>query len=51
MEFEFVRWVNEPADRGRVIHELNCSIYKEFNKAGIEIPVPQGDVPIHNARD
>lgn len=51
LEFELLCWANRPADRGLVTHELNCSIYKEFCKAGIEIPVPQRDVYIHNAHE
>lgn len=46
LNFELLCWTKEPALRGRTIHDLNCAIYKNFNKSGITIPFPQRDVHI-----
>ena len=32
LEFELLCWAKTPADRGRVIHELNSAIFEEFKK-------------------
>ncbi len=39
-------WIGNPADRGRVQHELNCGIYKAFIDEKIEIPFPQRDLHV-----
>jgi small-conductance mechanosensitive channel len=44
LDFELLCWVNAPAQRGLVSHELYMKIYKELGRAGIEIPFPQRDV-------
>jgi MscS family membrane protein len=44
LDFELLCWVNHPADRGSVTHELYMHIYKELNNEGIEIPFPQRDI-------
>ncbi len=44
LNFELLGWIEQPVDRGRVIHELNCAIYKAFDKQGITIPFPQRDI-------
>ncbi len=44
LDFELLCWVNEPAQRGLVSHELYMKIYKELGRANIEIPFPQRDV-------
>lgn len=46
LDFELLCWINEPAQRGLVIHELNCTVYKEFANNGIQIPFPQRDLHI-----
>jgi small-conductance mechanosensitive channel len=46
LDFELQCWISRPADRGRVVHELNCEIYRQFAAGGIEIPFPQRDVHI-----
>lgn len=46
LNFELLAWIRDPADRGRVQHELNCAIYKAFAAAGVEIPFPQRDLHI-----
>ena len=47
LEFELLCWAKTPADRGRVIHELNLAIFSEFQKRNISIPFPQRDVYMH----
>ena len=48
LNFELMGWIARPADRGRVKHELNCSIYKALNKNKIEIPFPQRDLHVRS---
>lgn len=47
LEFELLCWARTPADRGRVIHELNLAIFNEFKNRKISIPFPQRDVYMH----
>ncbi|MGD9137996.1 MAG: mechanosensitive ion channel family protein [Desulfobacterales bacterium] len=47
LEFELLCWAKTPADRGRVIHELNRAIFEEFREKNISIPFPQRDVYMH----
>jgi len=46
LNFELLGWIADPANRGRVKHELNCAVYKAFNQHGIEIPFPQRDLHV-----
>lgn len=46
LEFELLCWIEDPADRGRITHELNCEVYRKFAEAGISIPFPQRDLYI-----
>ena len=46
LEFDLQCWIEDPADQGRVIHDLNCEVYRRFAAAGITIPFPQQDVYI-----
>jgi small-conductance mechanosensitive channel len=46
LDFELLCWIEQPADRGRVVHELNCEVYRRFAEAGISIPFPQRDLYI-----
>ncbi len=46
LDFELLCWIEQPADRGFVTHELNCEVYRAFGKAGISIPFPQRDLYI-----
>jgi MscS family membrane protein len=50
LDFELLSWIEEPADRGRVVHELNCEVYRRFAEAGISIPFPQRDLHIKEMR-
>jgi small-conductance mechanosensitive channel len=53
LDFELLGWIADPADRGRVQHELNCAVYKAFIRENIEIPFPQRDLHVRTmpARD
>ncbi len=44
LDFELLCWARRPEDQGRLVHELNQQIYKDFAAGGIEIPFPQRDV-------
>lgn len=46
LNFELLGWIANPADRGRVKHELNCAVYKSLNSNRIEIPFPQRDLHV-----
>jgi small-conductance mechanosensitive channel len=46
LDFELLGWIKQPADRGRVQHELNCAVYKAFIAEKIEIPFPQRDLHV-----
>ena len=46
LDFELLAWIYRPAERGLVLHEINCEIYKAFDLAGIQIPFPQRDLHI-----
>ena len=46
LDFELLAWIRQPADRGRVQHELNCAVYKAFIAESIEIPFPQRDLHV-----
>jgi small-conductance mechanosensitive channel len=50
LEFELLCWAKTPADRGRVIHELNRAIFQEFKTKRISIPFPQRDIYMHPAQ-
>lgn len=46
LDFDLLCWIARPAERGLVVHELNCDVYKRFAQAGISIPFPQRDLYI-----
>ena len=46
LDFQLLCWIDRPVDRGRVNHELNCSVYKAFAENDIEIPFPQRDLHV-----
>jgi len=48
LDFELLCWAHRPHDKGRIIHELNRVIYKEFDREGIVIPFPQRDVHFYS---
>jgi len=48
LDFELLGWINQPVLRGRVLHDLNSAVYKQFAAEGIEIPFPKRDVYIRS---
>lgn len=48
LDFELLCWIDLPVNRGRMLHELNCAVYKAFAKEGIEIPFPQRDLHVRS---
>ena len=46
LDFQLLCWIDEPVKRGLVMHELNCSIYRQFAEHDIKIPFPQRDLHI-----
>ena len=48
LNFELLCWIDEPVNRGRMLHELNCAVYKSLAKANIEIPFPQRDLHVRS---
>ena len=49
LQYELLCWVTNPTRRRRAQHELNRSLYKALNAAGIEIPYPKRDVTVTEA--
>lgn len=48
LDFELLCWIEKPIDRGRMQHELNCMVYKDFAEHGVEIPFPQRDLHVRS---
>jgi len=46
LDFELLCWIAQPVDRGRMIHEINCAVYKAFASENISIPFPQRDLHV-----
>jgi small-conductance mechanosensitive channel len=46
LDFELLCWIDQPIDRGRLTHELNCAVYKAFAEEKISIPFPQRDLHV-----
>lgn len=50
LELELLCWIRNPADRGRVVHELNCVIYEAFDDQQITIPFPQREISFRDQK-
>jgi MscS family membrane protein len=48
LDFELLSWIDRPVDRGRLSHELGCSVYKAFAANNIAIPFPQRDLHVRS---
>ncbi len=44
VDFELLCWIRNPADRGRISHDLYMATYKAFDRDAIVIPFPQRDL-------
>jgi MscS family membrane protein len=51
LDFELLCWTGYPKDKGRLIHQLNSAIFKEFKRTGIDLPTPQRDLFLHAISD
>jgi len=51
LDFELLCWIDRPVDRGRIRHELGCSVYRAFNENNVEIPFPQRDLHVRTMPD
>ena len=49
LDLELLAWIEDPADRGKVIDQLNTTIYKRFAAESIEIPYPKRDLYLRGA--
>jgi len=45
--FELLCWIAKPKDKGRVLHQLNTAVVKEFTRSGISLPTPQREVMVY----
>jgi len=48
LDFELLCWIDQPVERGRILHDLNCAVYKAFISEEIEIPYPQRDLHVRS---
>ena len=46
LDFELMVWIDNPGDRGRILHQLYGAVYREFAENGVEIPYPKRDLYI-----
>ncbi len=46
LAFELLVYIDEPAERDRILSRLNSAVYKKFGEADIEIPYSKHDVYI-----
>jgi len=51
LNFELLCWVDHPADRGLVSHQLYMAIYRALGESGVEIPFPQRDLWVRRLPD
>lgn len=51
LDFELLCWIDQPVLRGRVLHDLNCKVYKRFIDEKIEIPYSKHDLYIKQLPD
>jgi len=49
LDLELLCWITHPADRGRLVHELNFAVYNAFRDLGVSIPFPQREITIKGA--
>lgn len=51
LDLELLVWIEEPVDRGRMLHLLNLDVYRAFARERIEIPFPQRDLHVKQLPD
>ena len=48
LEFEMLCWIEDPANRGLVLHELNCTLYRTFGQEGVVLAIPQQEIHLRD---
>ncbi|MDA8528181.1 mechanosensitive ion channel family protein [Opitutaceae bacterium] len=46
LDFELMGWIDQPGDRGRVLHQIYGAVYRAFAEHNVMIPFPQRDLHI-----
>lgn len=46
LDFELMVWIENPGDRGRILHQIYGAVYREFARNAVEIPYPKRDLYI-----
>ncbi len=46
-DFELLCWIANPKNKGRLIHQLNTAVVKEFNQSGINLVTPQRELFVY----
>ena len=46
--FQLLFWIQKPADRGRIVDEINSEIYNKFNSENIVFPYPQRTIHLQS---
>lgn len=49
VEFEMLCWIEDPANRGLVLHELNCTLYRTFGAEGVVLAIPQQEIHVRDS--
>jgi len=44
VEFEMLCWIRDPANRGVVLHDINCNLYRVFGREGVVLAIPQQEI-------
>ncbi len=50
INLELLIVIRNPADKGRIVHELIVAVHKEFGAKKINIPYPHREVYLHNVK-
>jgi small-conductance mechanosensitive channel len=51
LQYELFAWIPNPIEKVRARHKINQSVFKEFDRRGIEIPYPQRTVHMADRKD
>lgn len=48
LDFEMLCWIEDPANRGLVLHELFCTLYRTFRQEGVVLAIPQQEIHVRD---